>query len=144
MSVLSLVFSSQKSRLVTAVGAAPLVAAKVQLYTNDILPTLNSVIGDFTEATFGGYTAGGNAVGWGTVGINSNGVPVCPSDQDFIADGTGPTETAFGALLVDSTGALVAAGRFDEPRTFVNNGDNCPFILLFGLTLGSLTLATGP
>ena len=135
-------FGSQKSRLAAAVAAAPLLATDLALYTNDLDPESSNVLADFTEATFGGY-ARADLV-FGAVVIDDNGIPVAPASGTFTCDGTAPSEICFGCYLLDSTGALVGAGRFPEPKSFAVLGDFEIVALLFGLVDATITLAEGP
>ena len=59
-----------KAALDVAIAATKL---KVRLYSNNYVPIPSSVVGDFTEADFTGYTAGGMVVPpTGAVFINSD------------------------------------------------------------------------
>lgn len=84
---------------------------------DDQNPDLN--VSDFTEATFNGYTAGGETIDvWGGPFLD-------PDDGrkytkpaaviDFIAGATPGPETIYGWYLTDGGVGLLAAGKFDTP-----------------------------
>lgn len=132
-----------KARLATMVGAVPLLAPHMKLYSNDFTPLPTSILGDFTEATFGGYTM--QAPTFSAPVYDQNGIPAAPMGPvTFTCDGSS-SGFAYGWYLIDSTGALVCAGRFDNaPLSFVSNGDAAVLFLMFGLTDAQLTVAQGP
>lgn len=101
----------------------------LRLYTNDLTPTRTTAIGDLTELTnveVPGYVATSPA--W-------NGAPLRKQDGSwedwtdqnaFIAAGGPPPapKVVFGWFLANAAGTvLAAAGRFDAPFTFVQDGD---------------------
>lgn len=81
------------------------------LYTNNYTPLETSVIGDFTEATFGGYSR--VAVdAWGAAFWSSGGW--AESDAalaTFTATGAGLPVTVYGYFLLDAGGNVVGAER---------------------------------
>lgn len=97
-------------------AGGPLVLPTMHLYTNNVIPGPGTVLGDLTEATFGGYTAAAGLV-WSAAFVGPDGTPqvVVPS-QVFIADGTGPVETVYGWFLTNAAGTtLMAAGTLPAP-----------------------------
>jgi len=142
MAKFALAIGSQKSRLAVAVAAVPLLAPKMALFKNDIVPTPSNVLADFTEADFTGYAQ--QSPVFGAVVIDENGIPVAPASSTFTASGSAITNTVYGMYLLDSTGALVGAARFDSPRGFANLGDFEIVTLLFGLTDATISTAVGP
>src|SRR5438067_6505498 len=100
MSAMPLTISSQKTRLTTMLGAVPLLAPKLALYKNDYIPDQRTVIGDLVEADFGGYTAGGNALTWGTVGFDANGIPVGPASTTYTSTTAVTPNLIYGCYLL--------------------------------------------
>lgn len=140
----ALVYSTINSllRLTTMVTAVPFIATHLKLYQNDFTPNDNSILADFTEATFGGYAP--MAITFAAPGLDQSQTPVAPAPFLFTADGTLAGQ-AFGAYLLDSTGKLVCGGRFGAaPYNFAHAGDQLAGTLLFGMENGSVTVAVGP
>jgi hypothetical protein len=142
MSKFALTFASQKTRLATMVGAIPLLAPKMGLYKNNIIPTELNVLADFTEADFTGYAQ--QTPVFGPVVIDENGVPVAPLSATFTQTGVVITNVVFGMFVIDSTGALLGAALFDIPRSFNAIGDFEICNLLFGLGAGANNTVVGP
>lgn len=102
----------------TAKKAGDLALATVHLFTNAIDPTPQSVVGDFTEATFTGYVAKAIA-GWnanrtgldGSVAADGTGVLtwVGPSD------GSGETILGYYVLSAGGGTPIIYACRFPNP-----------------------------
>lgn len=100
----------------------------LRIYTNDLTPTRNSVVGDFTQLTnveVPGYVA--TTPTWDGTPIRT---PLGEwedygSDSMFAATGSPPSpQICYGWYLTDAGNtALVAAGRFAVPFTFVATGD---------------------
>jgi hypothetical protein len=103
----------------------------VHLFTNDLTPTKDNVLGDFTELTnviVPGYAK--STANWfaGVPFRRPDGGWESPSslaDPHFHSTGTIPVPTVvYGFFLTDSTDAiLLGSGRFDVPFTFFSNGD---------------------
>lgn len=104
---------------------APLEAVKVRLFQNDILPGPNNVVGDFTEATYTGYTAGGITVTWTTVVHDDTNRPIVyGSNCLFKATGSTVANTLYGYYVVDAASAYLWGGRFASPEMFTVAGDS--------------------
>lgn len=88
--------------------------AHVILFTNDVVPSPTTVVGDLTAATFTGSAT--QVVVYGQPFLNDDGrLEVrCASTQfDWTA---GASETVYGyAVLTDTTNLLIHARRLDEP-----------------------------
>jgi hypothetical protein len=142
MSKFALTFASQKTRLTTMVGAIPLLAPKMGLFKNNIIPTEVNVLADFIEADFTGYAQ--QTPVFGSVVLDENGVPVAPLSAQFTQTGVVIVNVVYGMFLLDSTGALVGAAAFDAPRAFNAIGDFEICNLLFGLGAGTNNTVVGP
>jgi len=93
----------------------------LHLYKNNYTPVDGSVIGDFTEADFSGYSGGEDITGWSAAVIvagraESTGDPI---DQTHNGGATG--NTIYGFYVVDSGGNLCWAER--DPNPFVINAN---------------------
>lgn len=142
MAKFALSYGSQKSRLSTMVGAIPLLAPKMALFKNNIVPTEVNVLADLIEADFTGYAQQNPT--FGAVVVDPTGVPVAPASAQFTQTGTAITELVYGCFLLDSTGALVGAGAFPTPIAFNAVGNFVIATLLFSLGLATVTNAVGP
>jgi hypothetical protein len=142
MAKFALTYASQKTRLSTAVAAVPLLAPKMGLYMNNVIPNENTQMTDLTEATFTGYAQ--QTPVFGPVVIDENGVPVAPLSATFTQTGTAVTNIVYGMFVLDSTGALVGAAAFDAPRAFNANGNFEICNLLFGLGQATNNTVVGP
>jgi len=126
--------ATMTARLDAMVGAAPLIAPVLHLYVNDFTPLPTSVVGDFTEAAFGGYATTLPVFGDAIVG--PGGLISCPAGiHIFTCDGT-DGEVVYGWYLLDSAGGLVCAGRFAAPRNMAADGDTIAMVIFFGLAAG--------
>jgi len=110
-------------------AAALLNAPKVLLFQNDFVVQASTAIGDFTEADFGGYPAGGIVLPAVTGPVEmGNGTRAVLANVTFAADGTlDPAgQTVYGYYVVGNTGAdLYMFEKFAEPVTFGVPGDFC-------------------
>lgn len=112
-------FVQTKAQLIaslTASVAALTTGYKIRLFTGATVPSVNSVIGDFTEADFTGYPAGGIApTDFTGPSFNSQGAAV---DYSFVKTFQ-PTGTAVGNIITgyylvsgDMSPILLGAERF--------------------------------
>lgn len=84
-------------------------AAKVHLYTNNIVPAPNTVLADLTPATFTGATPA--AITWGTVFSDNEGNAIAPGGSHlFPVTGT-ISETVYGYFITDTAGTKLLAIR---------------------------------
>lgn len=108
-----------KLDIVTGVIAlADFVGAILHLSTTNFTPNQNTVLADFTEATFTGYAAS-SAVTWGAAHLEPNGNAVSVgSAKTFTQTGTTITEIVYSWYLVTALGAYLLGGAFDTPLNF--------------------------
>jgi hypothetical protein len=110
---------------------AAVAANKIFLYVNNATPSENSVLADFTPATFTG--SGSKLV---TAGVQPNGyVPATQDSRIDLSPPAGgfrwectatptPAETCYGYCLTDNGGVtLLAAQRFTTPIVIASIGD---------------------
>jgi len=93
--------------------AGVLTANKVALYQSNTNPTPETPIGDYTEATYSGYAK--EAITWSAPTIADDGtIEVIGVVGEFRPTSSVVTNSIYGLLLVDTTGAILyAAERFD-------------------------------
>lgn len=100
--------------ILTWLGATELDAATINLFQNDVSPTRESVIGDFTAATYTGN--GAETIVWHDPSLSeTNEVEVVSDEIVFRATGSGVINTIFGAFIQSSAGGTpyLMAVRFD-------------------------------
>lgn len=112
-------------------------AGTIRLFTNDFQPTPNSLLVDFTEATFPGYA--GVAMPTLSVGLNSAGrwEMFGQSNAIFAQNGAG-SETVHGWYVENAGGQMSVAERFDDPVLFTGQGDYLVLVYRMVLALSSL------
>lgn len=130
--------------LTAMIGAVPYSTAKLHLFSNNIVPTANSVIADFTPPVYSGYAP--KAVTWSTPFIDTNQVAVSSSGELLYAQAGVVGDVVYGAYLTDTAGTgLLAAGVIDDgPFNFVNNGDVLPLLTKLDSTGGLLSVSPVP
>lgn len=115
---------------------ATLDGAEIALFQNDVIPSETSVIGDFTIATYTGYAA--EAVTWYAPSVSDAGDPeVIGAVGEFRPTAATVGNTIYGALLLDTGGALLAACRFaDAPLPMEGTLDSIVVVPRIRLTGG--------
>ncbi len=95
---------------------------EMHLFTNDYNPVPGSVIGDYVECSFPGYSAQPivNA-DWGTVAMAAHVASMTNATWcEFVADASGFTsELARGYYVTDSLGDYLWGERFEVEKTIV-------------------------
>lgn len=100
-------------------------STELRLFQNDIVPDMNTVIGDFVEADFTGYAVvlGGSDT---AAFVDENGQGILePQHGVFVMTADTVTNTVFGFYAVeqDAPDILRFCRRFDTPKTFTLAGD---------------------
>jgi hypothetical protein len=97
---------------------------RVRLFKNDYTPLVTSVLGDFTEADFTGYSGFQVAV-WLAAVINGAGKGIIVASPLLWTAGViGTGNTIYGYYVTEGTDALVSyAERFASPVVIANVGD---------------------
>lgn len=88
---------------------------KLKVFTNNVTPSDNSILSDFTQAAWSGYAAITLASGsWVSLGVASHvGTIVYPAC--VFANTSGSPVTAYGWYITDNASTiLVACGLFDS------------------------------
>jgi hypothetical protein len=96
---------------------------KIGLFQNDVTPALDDVLGDYTAATFTGYSSITlTGASWGiTLG---NPVLLAYAQQTFSSSADQTPQSIYGYYLFRSvTNDLIAAERFSVSQTIQFNGD---------------------
>lgn len=110
-------------------------ANKVKLSMADFTPSLDMVLGDFTEATFDGYAAKELGVGTQPIYYDAETGLLTITLEDpaggYVWSTTGVTnlpQTIYGAYLVDNASAvLLGAYKFPNPVTLTESGQGVSF-----------------
>jgi hypothetical protein len=130
---MSLVFANEGlvnvlNKLTAATGWANV---RIKLYKNNYTPLHSSVLADFTEADFSGYTAVTPSYGSATLS-GDTATTTDSSSRDFTHDSGGTTNTIYGYYVVDITDAKVLfAELFSSSQVMQNNGDKITITSLF-------------
>lgn len=101
-------------------------AGKLKLFSNDFSPQFDTVVGDFTEATFPGYAAIDDVSGPASGTDAETGLPTVSwmDGSTWLATTIVTPETIFGWYITNTAGSsCLAAGRFDESVTINSDGD---------------------
>lgn len=99
--------------------------ATVHLFTNNVVPAVDTVVGDLEEAAFTGYSAS-TAVVWGAVYNIPNGKAVQGDRKQFTASAAPGSEvTVYGYYLMSGAGSptYLGAELFDTPVVIAASGD---------------------
>lgn len=95
--------------------------AKIALFSNNIVPSPSSVIGDFTPATFTGSTP--QAITWGDVYSDGDGNAIAPGGSHLFPVTGAVSETIYGYIITDTAGTgLLAARQLPAPQQAVPGG----------------------
>lgn len=120
------------ARLVTDIKTNLLDGGEFGLYVNDVAPTIDTVIGDLTEATFTGYARATvttfSAVyytGEDYAATNSPLASFAPASPYTV------TEIVYGWFYLDANGDLAMAGRFAVPQPMDGPGELIELVVRF-------------
>lgn len=94
-------------------------------------PTLDAVIGDFTEAAWTGYAAVAVAPGVFTISSSGHLTTALANPITFSNTSGGPV-TALGYYVTDDAGNLLACAQFDGAPITIPNGGTYPVVPIFG------------
>lgn len=116
--------NAAKLRRLAEVAAGEIALATVHLFTNDVDPGPDAVVGDFNEATFAGYAA--QALGaFGDPFMGPDGIArVYAPSQQYNWTGA-PTETVYGFYILSAGGGtpFIEYFRLDTPKTMQSASD---------------------
>jgi hypothetical protein len=104
--------------------------ATVFLFSNDVLLSDAKDLPDLTPITAAGLSETGNIAAWEKgVDVASGLDAIFPTTPImFTAGGADLPITAFGYAVKKAAGGIIAAQRFDTPRTFMETGDTIAFL----------------
>lgn len=97
----------------------------VHLFSNDYVPVPGTDNGNFTEATFPGYSPQPlSAIDFGPASVSDHiASSVSSSVLSFVADASGfSSETIYGYWITDTFSAYVLSERFAAPLTILPSG----------------------
>jgi hypothetical protein len=97
----------------------------IHLFKNNIIPTINSALADFTEADFVGYVKQTGLLAWGKIPDPSQGGYriYLPTNSIFTAGALTGSQTVYGWYISNHLDTVLAGwGVFDTPVTFSVNG----------------------
>lgn len=96
----------------------------LKLFQNNHTPAVGDVNGDYTEATFTGYSAIDIHSTFGAAFINgSNQGEIDGSQQTFTRSAGATSNTIYGAYVTDNAGDVVFAEKFPAPISMATAGD---------------------
>jgi len=100
-------------------------ALKMHLYSNNFTPLVTSVVGDFTECTFSGYSSQ-NIVTWGAASVASHIGKIQAAPITFTRSTSGASQNVYGYYVTDAAGTVLEWAELDPsgPRVLTNAGDS--------------------
>lgn len=104
------------------------------LFDNNFTPDVDSVVGDFTEASYDTYPAGGRTLAHGALAADGNQERFPTAGTSFPAPTASGPVTIYGFyVLFDSYPAspryeVLASARFPSPIVLTNGGAELPLI----------------
>jgi hypothetical protein len=105
----------------------------IRLFVNDYVPTVDSLLADFTEASFPGYPGPQGLAAWTFAGINLDGAAESGSDtKTFVSAGGPPNETVHG-YYVTWRGDVLFAERISPAKDMAPPGATLNLTLLFSI-----------
>lgn len=108
--------------------------ALVRLFQNDIQPTKDSILADFTIATFTGFATSA-AIVWAGPILNPDGEPIVIGDLKLFTGGSPFTvsNTIYGYYIVDAAGTkLLWSERFALAQVVAAAGQSVQVVPTFG------------
>lgn len=115
----------------------------VHLFQNNMVPSANSVVTDFTEADFDGYNAQTVLNYIGPVRDVSGGFRIYNNCGWKQAGGT-TQNTVYGWYALDAAGNLVASNRFQNPAQMVDQYSSLTFVIEFLLSPNGISGVSEP
>lgn len=107
---------------------------RCRLYKNSVTISDATVLGDFTEANFSGYSQSTPSFGSASI-VSGKGKIIEGSFETFIHNGGGTSNSVYGYYVVDSaTPELLWAEAFPSPISVANNGDEIDIKLALTMT----------
>jgi hypothetical protein len=107
----------------------------IRLFQNDFTPSADSILADFTIATFTGYL-NVTLTAWSAPYLNSagNGAILSPLAQFNAASPYTIGNLVYGYFILDAAGDLVLGGRFtDAPISMAASGNHIAALLEYAL-----------
>jgi len=103
--------------LVALIAVAAWVAPKLHLYSDDLTPSKETLLADFTEVVAGGVVA--QSPTYGAPFVDENGIAVVSGGEIVFTQNAAPNDIAHGCYLTNTaSNVLLWSGRFDAPFNF--------------------------
>lgn len=114
-----------KDKLEKARAAWNGTALRLHLFQNNLTPTTNTVIGDFTEATFAGYAAV-DIITWSAPSVAAHVATIGAAVRTFTRSTTGAGQTIYGYYVTNNGDTILWWSERDPnaPITLTNAGDS--------------------
>jgi hypothetical protein len=105
---------------------------RIKAYKNNYIPVVGSLIGNFTECDFTGYTDVVTGT-WVAAGPDGSGRATASAPQvAFTASGSAVGNTVYGVFITDNPATQVLwAERFDTPFVVAVSGDQVKYTPTF-------------
>jgi hypothetical protein len=134
----------QLAELDALVGGADFTGAKLHLFKNNLTPTPNTLLADFTPADYSGYAA--KTVTWSDAYFDSNDDAIVSGGEHLFAQTGATGNDIYGAYLTDSAGTkLLRSARLpDAPYPLDGAGDVLPVLVKIGLMDGLISVSPEP
>jgi hypothetical protein len=126
------------------VTLAAWVGAKLHLFSNNLVPTENNLLADFTSCVFSGYAP--QTVTWSAAFLDGAGNATSSGGELLFADTGATPDVCYGFFLTDAANAvLLAAGSIDgAPFGFSASGITLPLTIKIGLGIGLTAVSPTP
>lgn len=100
-------------------------AIRIHLFKSNTTPSTASVIGDFTEADFAGYSAQ-NLVTWAAPSVTSHVARMTAANRTFTRSTTGTAQNIYGYYVTDNSDTVLLWAERDgaAPIVLTNAGDS--------------------
>jgi len=96
---------------------------QVKLFQNDHTPVVTDDEGDYTVATFSGYSSTSPDLAWGAGFVNGDGKgEIDATQKTWTHNGGGTNNTIYGAYVTTDDDRLIWAERFPAPIVMNANG----------------------
>ncbi len=98
---------------------------KLHLYSNNFSPTTSTVIGDYTECTFPGYSSQ-DISNWAAPVTTSHVTQMLADAITFTRSTTGTSQNVYGYFVTNAAGSVPYWGELDPagPRVLTSAGDS--------------------
>jgi hypothetical protein len=126
------------------VALTEFVGAKLRLFINNIVPTKDTLLGDFTEPVFTGYNA--QTLTYSSAFYDAQGNAVVSIGEKLFTLTSGVGATIYGGFLTDSAGAVLLGSFALDGGAFgfTNPGDTLALVGKLSVNGGVVVVSPGP